>query len=85
MLARVVRRRRRLLLAVSAALVACPMEGCLTSTLAKRFRDAYAPGLAEGLALAVSQPGTSEAGLRRAWSALFEGLGALVQTRNADN
>jgi len=84
MTGRRLRRSRRVLFALSALLIACPLEGCLTSTIAKRFRDAYAPGLAEGLALAVLQPGNAETGLRAAWAALLEGLSAAVATRDAD-
>ena len=56
--------------------------GCLDSEIAKRFRTAYVPGLVEGLSTAVSTPGDAETGLRRAWAALFEGLGAALTVRS---
>jgi hypothetical protein len=54
-------------------------ESCLTNDVAQRFRAGYAPGFVEGLTQAVSKPGDWEAGLRRSWAAIFEGLGALIQ------
>lgn len=78
------RRRARRVAVVLASMVGLPAIGCFDSEIAKRFRDAYAPGLIEGLSTAVLVPGDSETGLRRAFAALFEGLGAVVQTRDAD-
>jgi hypothetical protein len=56
--------------------------GCdLNSELAKRFREAYAPGLIAGLSSAVASPGSAEAGLRDALAALINGLGALINVQ----
>jgi len=66
-----------------AALFVCHsiVGGCMDSEIGKRFRTAYVPGLVEGLSTAVSTPGDAETGLRRAWAALFEGLGAALTVR----
>jgi hypothetical protein len=61
--------------------VGCLQSDLLESDVFKRFRDAYAPGFVEGFSTAVSQPGQAEEGLRRSWAALFEGLGAVIETR----
>ena len=68
-----------------AALCACHglAGGCLDSEVAVRFRNAYVPGLMEGLSTAVSAPGQSEDGLRRAWSAMFDGLSAALMGDDA--
>lgn len=72
---RIPRRAGRLL----AAMLACHgIGGCLNSEVAVRFRNAYVPGLMEGLVTAVSAPGQSEEGLRRTWAAIFEGLSAAL-------
>lgn len=64
---------------VLAAMLACHgIGGCLNSEVAVRFRNAYVPGLMEGLVTAVSAPGQSEEGLRRTWAAIFEGLSAAL-------
>ena len=69
------RRAGRLL----AVMLACHgIGGCLDSAVAVRFRNAYIPGLMEGLVTAVSAPGQSEDGLRRTWAAMFEGLSAAL-------
>lgn len=80
---RFLRRRRAWLLSLAAVLTACPLEGCWSSELAKRFREEFVPGFVEGLAQAVTFEGnTAEPGLRRAWAAFFEGLGAALNTRD---
>jgi len=56
-------------------------NGCMDSDIAKRFRDAYVPGLMEGLSTAVSAPGQAEQGLRIAWAALMNGIGAMFEVR----
>ena len=56
-------------------------NGCMDSEIAKRFREAYVPGLMEGLSTAVSAPGQAEAGLRIAWAALMNGIGAMFDVR----
>ena len=72
-------RTPRLVCRILAALVACHgIGGCLDSEVAVRFRNAYVPGLMEGLSTAVSAPGQSEDGLRRAWAAMFEGFAAAL-------
>lgn len=69
------RRAARLL----AFLIACHgIGGCLDSEVAVRFRNAYLPGLVEGLVTAVSAPGQAEDGLRRTWAAIYEGLSAAL-------
>lgn len=55
--------------------------GCLDSEIVKRFRDAYAPGLIQGLSTAFATPGQAEEGFRQMGSALADGLGAIFQTR----
>ncbi len=59
-------------------------EGCLDSSIAMRFREAYTPGLVAGLSTAISDPTNSEAGFRQAGAALFEGLGAILLPRGSD-
>jgi len=73
------------MLAVVALLVACPLEGCFSSAIAKRFREAWVPGLTEGLASAITSPDTAEDGLRQALAALIEGLGAMLELRQEDS
>jgi hypothetical protein len=58
--------------------------GCLDSSIALRFREAYAPGLVAGLSTAISNPADSETGFRQAGAALFEGLGAILLPRPGD-
>ncbi|MEE8171127.1 MAG: hypothetical protein V3T70_11330 [Phycisphaerae bacterium] len=77
-------RMRRLTLVFTAAVVASPV-GCINSTWFKRFREAYSEGLVEGFSAAVTDPANSEVGLRRALAALFEGLGAIIETRDTGN
>ncbi len=73
---------RKIKLLCATALTATVFSGgCLDSDIAKRFRQAYVPGLTEGLKMAVLQPGDAEAGLRRAWAALNEGIAAAFQLR----
>jgi len=59
--------------------------GCLDDAMFKRFRDAYAPGFAEGLSTAFAEPGQAEEGLRQMGTALAEALGALMQTRTPES
>lgn len=77
------RKRRAAAITITAMVVGSTCEGCFNSDLAKRFREAYAPGLAEGLATAVATPGAGETGLRQAWAALFEGLGAILNVKSS--
>jgi hypothetical protein len=60
-------------------------DGCLDSDIAKRFREAYAPGFISGLSTAVGTPGQAETGLRQMGTALAEGLGAILQPRTASS
>lgn len=83
MLHRKLIRRRRAVLAVVAALVACPYETCISTDLAKRFREAYAPGLIAGLSAAITTPTDPDTGIRQAWAALIDGLGALLNVQPA--
>ena len=46
--------------------------------IARAFRQAYVPGLIEGLSTAVTTPDNAEAGLRRTVTAFLEGLGAVL-------
>lgn len=55
--------------------------GCWESDLAKRFREAYAPGFIQGMSTALAQPGQAEAGLRQMGVALAEALGDVIQPR----
>ncbi len=72
---KLIRRAGRLL----ALAFACHgIGGCLDSEVAVRFRNAYVPGLMEGLVTAVSAPGQAEEGLRRTWAAIYEGLNAAL-------
>jgi hypothetical protein len=59
------------------------MEGCLDTDIAKRFREAYAPGFTSGLGTALEQPGQAETGLRQMGVALADGLGAILQPRTS--
>ncbi len=60
------------------------LAGCdWSSEVARRFREAYGPGLIEGLSAALSDPTQAEAGFRRAGTALLEGLGAMIEPRTA--
>lgn len=84
MIRRYARRQRRIKLWLAAGATATLFSGnCLSSDIAKRFRDAYVPSLATGLSLAVSSldPEEREAGLRQAWGAFNEGLAAIIKTR----
>lgn len=69
------------ILAVALATSLIAFDGCLDSDIAKRFREAYAPGFIEGLSTAVATPGQAETGLRQMGTALAEGLGAILQPR----
>ncbi len=55
--------------------------GCLDSDIAKRFREAYAPGFIQGLSTAFAQPGQTETGLRQMGVALATALGGIIQPR----
>jgi hypothetical protein len=57
------------------------VEACLDSAIALRFREAYAPGFVDGASQALANPDTPEDGIRTAFAALFEGLGAIIQPR----
>lgn len=60
---------------------AVQFSGCMDSEIMKRFREAYAPGLVEGLTTALAAPGDAEEGLRRTATAFAEGLGAVIEPR----
>lgn len=74
--------RVRSVLLTLAGLCVPATAGCdWSSEVARRFREAYGPGLVEGLSAALTNPTQSEAGLRRAGAALLEGLGAIIEPR----
>lgn len=56
-------------------------NGCFDSSIVKRFREAYEPGLVAGLSAAVTDPANSQIGFRQTATALFEALGAIIQPR----
>ena len=58
-----------------------PVTSCFDSEIARRFRSAYAPGLVEGVSSAITDPQNAETGLRQAWAALYDGLGAIIEPR----
>lgn len=58
-------------------------DGCMDDEIAKRFREAYAPGFIEGLSTALGQAGQAEAGLRRMGTALANALGAVIEPRTS--
>jgi hypothetical protein len=53
-----------------------------STEISRIFRQAYVPGLLEGLSTAVTTPDNAEAGLRRTVTAFFEGLGAVLAPQN---
>jgi hypothetical protein len=58
-----------------------PVTSCFDSEIARRFRGAYAPGFMEGVSSAITDPANAETGLRQAWAALYDGLGAIIEPR----
>lgn len=54
-----------------------------STEISRVFRQAYIPGLLEGVSTAVTTPENAEAGLRRAVTAFFEGLGAVLAPSDA--
>ena len=77
---------RRLRVATAAGLMSSvfmPLGGCWDSEIAKRFREAYAPGFISGLSTALGTAGQAEAGLRLMGKALADGLGAIIQPRTS--
>jgi len=60
-------------------------DGCFDSAIAQRFRDASASGITDGLTSAITDPTNAETGLRSAWAALVDGLGAVIQTRDSSS
>ena len=76
---------RRIRLTLATGLLGCVsmFGGCWDSDIAKRFREAYGPGLVEGLSDAITNPAQSQLGFRRTATALFEGLGAIIQPRTS--
>ena len=76
--------RRKTKIALAAVLVSTAFaDGCFDSAIALRFREAYGPGLTQGLSAAITDPSNSETGLRQASAALIEGLGAIFQPRSS--
>ncbi len=76
---------RRLRIVTAASLmssVVLSLGGCWDSEIAKRFRDAYAPGAVTGLSTALGTAGQTEAGLRQMGTALADGIGAIIQPRS---
>lgn len=78
--------RKKLAVATAALAMGQAFDsGCLGSEIALRFREAYAPGLTAGATAAITDPDNAEVGLRQAWAALFDGIGAIIIPRNADS
>jgi hypothetical protein len=75
--------RRRVTAILCSLLASGPflLNGCMDDDAVKRFRDAFAPGLTEGLSTALGADGQGAAGLRRMGTALADGLGAIIQAR----
>ncbi len=81
---RSIRRVQRFLAyAASAFLIAGPP--CFDSDIGRRFREAYGPGLVDGLSTVITDPTNAEVGLRQTGAALFDGLGAILQPRTGSS
>ena len=76
------RRRIRMMMKASTFCALASFGGCALldgdSELSRVFREAYVPGLLEGLSTAVTTPENAEAGLRRTATAFFEGVAAVL-------
>lgn len=77
--------------AMTAALVSsmlfignCPSIG-FDSELGRAFREAYVPGLVQGLTTAITTPEQTEAGLRQTLTAFLDGVGTLLTPEDARN
>jgi len=55
------------------------------SELGRAFREAYVPGLVQGLTTAVTTPEQTEAGLRQTLTAFLNGVGTLLTPEDARN
>ncbi|MBI5764687.1 MAG: hypothetical protein HZA51_14320 [Planctomycetes bacterium] len=78
--------RKKLVAATAALAMGHAFDsGCLSSEIALRFREAYAPGLTAGATAAITDPQNAEDGLRQAWAALYDGIGAIITPRSADS
>lgn len=75
------RARRRGAILLAGALIPGFFNGCWDTDIAKRFREAYTPGLVAGLTTAITSPDNAEAGLRQSLAALIDGIGAILQPR----
>ena len=79
-------RRKRTLMGVVLSLTfgvgSCPSIS-FDSELGRAFREAYVPGLVQGLSTAVSTPENTEAGLRQTLTALIDGIGTLLTPEDA--
>lgn len=60
----------------------CPSIGFDTE-LGRVFRQAYIPGLVQGVTTAVTTPANTEAGLRQTLTALIDGIGTLLTPEDA--
>lgn len=60
----------------------CPNIGYDTD-LGRVFRQAYVPGLIDGLTTAVTTPADAETGLRATVTAFINGVGTLLTPENA--
>lgn len=60
----------------------CPSVA-FDSELGRAFREAYVPGLIQGLSTAVATPENTEAGLRQTVTALLDGIGTLLTPESA--
>lgn len=74
-------KRRKVVLTIVAAMIACPLETCLSTDLAKRFREVYGPEVTSGLSAAITNPSDPQTGILQAWAALIDGLGALISVQ----
>ena len=65
---------------VSILLMSSMFDGsCLSSGLATEFRAAYAPGFTAGVTQAITDPANADAGIREAFAAFVQGIGAVIQ------
>ena len=60
----------------------CPSIG-FDSELGRVFREAYVPGLLQGLTTAITTPEQTEAGLRQTLTAFLDGVGTLLTPEDA--
>lgn len=69
-------------LSMSFVVGSCPSIA-FDSELGRAFREAYVPGLVQGLSTAVTTPENTEAGLRQTVTAFLDGIGTLLTPESA--